>query len=231
MTALIPFFPNLGIQRGRRAAAVMLWTSFAGYVALQAFGGDGNAVGAAGAALLLLGYVCYFALARALGVARCEGARELDERERMNRDRAHYVAYQVLGWAMLAVVLYAAVAVRVDWLWMPTTPQGAVGALAAVAIALGLLPMTILAWTEPDLMADEGEEAPHVPFSPRLPMKRGLRMAMAALAVTTAAAALLAWQGVGPVPAEHADTAAGMATGMVVALLVLTRSAGQRQSQ
>ena len=66
------------------------------------------------------------------------------------------------------MVVYAELALRIDALWLPTDPRTAVGAFAAVAVAIGLLPVSLLSWAEPD-------DAPAAAPSIRPPLRRPRR--------------------------------------------------------
>ena len=77
----------------------------------------------------------------------------LDERDREQRDHAHYVAYRIVRWAlcMAATLGWAA------WFLL----QGRFVALAPallwlVALLALSLPQAVILWTEPDSTADEG---------------------------------------------------------------------------
>lgn len=152
-------------QRRRRMAVVALWTAFAAHVAVSAFGGDGELAGFGGAVTLIAGLVCLFSLAEA-SVLR-GGARPLDAARLAARDRAYAAAFHGTGWLLLAVVVYAELALRIEALWLPATPRTAVGVFAAVAVAIGLLPVSLLGWTEPDDAPVVPPAMPHIPRRPR----------------------------------------------------------------
>jgi hypothetical protein len=65
------------------------------------------------------------------------------------------------GWLLLSVVVYAELALRFDALWLPGDVRSAVALFAAAGVAIALLPVSLLAWAEPD-------EAPAAP--PPLPL-------------------------------------------------------------
>lgn len=152
-------------RRGRRAAVVALWAAFAAHVAVSAFGGDGRLAGLGGAATLIAGLVCLFSLAEA-SVLR-GGARPLDAARLAARDRAYAAAFHGTGWLLLTVVVYAEVALRFEALWLPASPRTAVGAFAAVAVAIGLLPVSLLGWAEPDDAPVVPPAPVHIPRRPR----------------------------------------------------------------
>ena len=133
---------RLPTQRRRRMAVAALWLAFAAHVAVNTLGGAGQLAELAGFATLFAGVVCLFSLAEA-SVLR-GGARPLDAGRLAARDRAYAAAFHGTGWLLLAVVVYAELALRIDALWLPTDPRTAVGAFAAVAVAIGLLPVSPL---------------------------------------------------------------------------------------
>lgn len=162
-----PFaFLTLHTRARRRAAVLALWGAFAAHVAISAFGGDGELAGFAGFLTLMAGLVCMFSLAEA-GALR-GGSRPLDAGRLAARDRAYAAAFHATGWLILAVVVYAELALRLDWLWLPRDPRGAVGAFAAVGVAIGLIPVSLMGWAEPDdLPAAPPPSLPEPPRKPR----------------------------------------------------------------
>jgi hypothetical protein len=153
-------------QRRRRMAVAALWVAFAAHVAISALAGDGEVAGFLGFATLFAGIVCLFSLSEA-SVLR-GGAQPLDASRLAARDRAYAAAFHSTGWLLLGVVVYAELALRIDVLWLPTDPRAAVGSFAAVAVAIGLLPVSVLGWTEPD---DVPMPVPPVPEFPRRPRR------------------------------------------------------------
>jgi len=219
----------LPTQAARRRAVMILWAAFATYIAANTLTRGDDLAGGISALAMLVGIGCMFSLARAVrwGHRGGCGALELDERETAARDRAYYQAYQVQSWVMAAVVAYAVLAVRVDGLWLPSTAQQAASALAAVAVAMGLLPVTYIGWGEPDLLPDEDEPAaPRA--SIRFPIPRRARIMIAGMLAVAGTLALLTLAGVGPIPTEDADTIAGMATGILVGFLATRSADGER---
>ena len=156
-------------RRRRRMAVAGLWAAFAAHVAASALGGDGEVAGFIGAVTLLAGVVCLFSLAEASVLGG--GARPLDASRLAARDRAYAAAFHGTGWLLLCVVVYAELALRIEALWLPADPRAAVGVFAAVAVAIGLLPVSLLGWTEPD-------DTPAVPPSAPLPPRRPRRFAV-----------------------------------------------------
>ncbi|HEX5868856.1 MAG TPA: hypothetical protein VFY65_00500 [Longimicrobium sp.] len=157
---------NLPTRRHRRMAVAALWTAFAAHVAVSALGGDSELAGFFGFVTLFAGMICLFSLAEA-SVLR-GGAQPLDAGRLAARDGAYAAAFHGTAWLLLAVVVYAELALRIDALWLPSDPRGAVGAFAAVAVAVGLLPVSLLSWTEPD---DAPAAPPPTPQPPRRPRR------------------------------------------------------------
>jgi len=152
-------------QRRRRTAVAGLWAAFGAHVAVIAFAGDGALAGVLGAVTLVAGLVCLFSLAEASALRG--GARPLDAARLAARDRAYAAAFYGTGWLLLSVVVYAEVALRVEALWLPADPRTAVAAFAAVAVAIGLLPVSLLGWVEPDDAPALPPAEPHLPRRPR----------------------------------------------------------------
>jgi hypothetical protein len=152
-------------RRRRRMAVAGLWAAFAAHLATSAFGRDSELAGFLGAVTLVAGLVCLFSLAEA-SVLR-GGVRPLDAGRLAARDRAYAAAFHGTAWLLLAVVVYAELALRIDALWLPSDPREAVGTFAAVAVAIGLLPVSLLGWTEPDDAPAVPPAAPHLPRRPR----------------------------------------------------------------
>lgn len=147
-------------------AVAALWLAFAAHVAVNVLGGDAHLAEFGGVLTLVAGVVCLFSLAEA-SVLR-GGARPLNAGRLAARDKAYAAAFHGTGWLLLAVVVYAELALRIDALWLPTDPRTAVGAFAAVAVAIGLLPVSLLSWAEPD-------DAPAAAPSLRPPLRRPRR--------------------------------------------------------
>ena len=156
---------DLRTRARRRAAVAALWGAFAVHVAVAAFAGDGEAAGFAGVVTLLAGMVCMFSLAEASGLRG--GTGPLDAGRLAARDRAYSAAFHATGWLLLAVVVYAELALRIDRLWLPADPRQAVGAFAAVGVAIGLLPVSLMGWAEPDDPPPPAPVPPHLPRRPR----------------------------------------------------------------
>lgn len=157
---------RLPTQRRRRTAVAALWSAFAAHVAASARGGDGEVAGFAGFVTLLAGLVCLFSLAEALVLRG--GAQPLDAARLAARDRAYAAAFHGTGWLLVAVVVYAELALRIDALPLPSDPRAAVGTFAAVAVAIALLPVSLLGWTQPD---DAPAAPPSAVQRPRRPRR------------------------------------------------------------
>ena len=86
--------------------------------------------------------------------ARSSWGARLDERQRMLRDRAWVLCYEVLSAVVVLSIGYAAVVVL--GMGRDITLDGTVvGALAlCVGVLIPLLPVAALAWVEPDSLAE-----------------------------------------------------------------------------
>jgi hypothetical protein len=76
----------------------------------------------------------------------------LDERERLQRDYAHYTAYRILRWTLaVAIVMYW---MSLDWTytWLSTKGPGLAWILLVYVLSL---PQSVLLWTEQDLARGE----------------------------------------------------------------------------
>jgi hypothetical protein len=161
-----PFaYLRLHTRTRRRAAVLGLWGAFAAHVAVSALGGDGELAGFAGFLTLMAGLVCMFSLAEASALRG--GSAPLDAGRLAARDRAYAAAFHATGWLLLAVVVYAELALRIDLLWLPRDTRQAVGAFAAVGVAIGLLPVSLMGWAEPDETPAPPPPAPVPPRKPR----------------------------------------------------------------
>ncbi len=79
-----------------------------------------------------------------------------DERELLQRDRAHYWAYQILGVSLVVPWLILSLLARpkLGLLNYAVANQLAAGTLLAVLALFLTLPQAILLWTEPDMEPD-----------------------------------------------------------------------------
>lgn len=91
---------------------------------------------------------------------RALGSREwtpLDEREREQRDRAHYQAYRLLRW----ILGIAAIAYWTGWVWYPVRLEHEAPLLLWTLMVLTFsLPQAVLLWTEPAAPTAELIELP-----------------------------------------------------------------------
>jgi len=211
---------HLATTAGRRGLAALLWISYLAYVLLRALAGASHE--ALASLTLLFGMVCYGLLMRLVGMQRGEGDLP-DERERAERDHAHFQAFRIGNWGMVLLVIYGTLAEHVPGLWIPATPREAVSTVLAVAIAFGLLPATVLAWTRRDEPMED-EDAPPIDLLTRTAVPRGRRMAMFAMAAVVAGVAALGWGGVVPGLAPRTPLLIGVATGMALGGVLMTRS-------
>lgn len=89
-----------------------------------------------------------------------------DEREAYRRDHAHYLAYRILLYGFLGVVVFYFSLTPLARLFLESHPSalfprvvlsGSLGehfAFMATAFLIGSLPQAVLLWTEPDMEAD-----------------------------------------------------------------------------
>ncbi|HEX8392846.1 MAG TPA: hypothetical protein VF665_10860 [Longimicrobium sp.] len=157
---------RLQTQARRRAAVAALWAAYAAYLALAVWGGRGNLAGIASVGALMVGLVCMVALAESSGL-RAHGA-PLHASRLAQRDRAYALSFHATSWLLVGVALYTQTAAHTTWLPLPSTPRAAAGAVAAVCVAIGMLPVTLLSWREPDPMPLDALP----PIRPPLPLPR-----------------------------------------------------------
>ncbi len=82
--------------------------------------------------------------------------KRLDERQRMVRDRAYRLAYQVVATVLLLLIFYAMVAIDGGDLWFPRTLNQFSAIFWGAMLLTTSLPTAMIAWTEPDEVDDEG---------------------------------------------------------------------------
>lgn len=92
-------------------------------------------------------------------LASDEAGMRNDERELHQRDRAHYLAYQAMGMAVVLLALVASMRTVLPplraWIRMPADEL--YYGLALITLTLFLtLPQAILMWTEPDMEQGQG---------------------------------------------------------------------------
>ncbi|MDB4949628.1 MAG: hypothetical protein JWM27_2277 [Gemmatimonadetes bacterium] len=207
-------------RRGRRMLVVAVWAPGLAVLCIRAASAT-DAAKIAASVFLLVGGCAFALLAGSLNLTRGPLDRPLDERERAERDAAYYTAFRVSSRAMLLLLIYAILADNLGVLWLPSTPRAAVSSLLAVGIAFGALPVTVLGWTAADSMLDDDDEVPVLAI--RTPVEPWKRRVMFALAVCAATAAGLGAAGVVPALAKQQALLAGLATGLGVGAVVLTR--------
>ena len=83
---------------------------------------------------------------------------QLDERQRLVRDRAYRLAYRILSSVSLAVVVYVLATRLFDGLWRPDGGTVYVAAFVGYCAVVLCLPAAILAWTEPEAPSEADEE-------------------------------------------------------------------------
>lgn len=101
----------------------------------------------------MLCYVALYAYTRSIAD---RSDRQLDERERMVRDRAYRLAYQVVATVLLLLIFYAMVAIDGGDLWFPRTLNQFSAIFWGAMLLTTSLPTAMIAWTEPDEVDDEG---------------------------------------------------------------------------
>ncbi len=103
-------------------------------------------------ALSLIGVAMIYQWAR----PRTEPAARLDERQRAMLDRAHVIAYGVLGTVVIVLSGALALVAAFDGP-IVVTMEGLTPFLIALGLYLPILPSAILAWTERDPVTDDLE--------------------------------------------------------------------------
>lgn len=146
--------PNLASRRQRRLLVVLTAALIAALAAVGLF----DLPRSLGVAALIGYWVVAARLDAAVG-RPMRGQARLDERQRAVNDRAHRVAYQVMSVLLLASLVPAYLLDGELWpgAVVRTVP---LLLLATLAITHLLLPQLILAWSEPDPVAPEGNESP-----------------------------------------------------------------------
>jgi hypothetical protein len=80
------------------------------------------------------------------------GDLELDERERQDRNRVHFVAYTMARWLALGLLVVQLGASFAGTAWLMRIGNAAFFLLALV---LWSLPQSLILWTEPDMEAPQ----------------------------------------------------------------------------
>jgi hypothetical protein len=82
--------------------------------------------------------------------------RPADERQRAIREHARAVAYLIIGPVIYVVALYLIFAPQFfNHPWLPSNQIEQVGLLLGLALLFGTLPAAVIAWSEPDPVADD----------------------------------------------------------------------------
>ncbi len=79
----------------------------------------------------------------------------LDERQRLVRNEAFRASYILLAALCVVGVVYGGIAWDNDWLWLPDTRTAVQAVVWGVFLLVMTLPTAVLAWTEPDDLAEE----------------------------------------------------------------------------
>lgn len=82
----------------------------------------------------------------------------LDERERQVRDHAYRFAYVGVASAFMLLITYAAIVHDSGRGWLPRTWNESQAIVWGVLLLTWTLPSAVVAWTEPDPIADEPTE-------------------------------------------------------------------------
>ncbi len=211
--------------RTRRRALVAgfyLAAAAAGAVSVlgERWGHDG--VAAAGSLLLLAAFVANVVLMHLTHHARTNPSSLLDERGLAERDRAYRHAYRILSTVAGVLLLYAWLHSRTGWGWMPAGREW-LQALIVGALGMGSLPSAVIAWTGPDLPAEEPGDLEAGRASLRGVPVPGMGRDQAAAFLVLLLVPVVMISGVGPhVPERYRDAllVASVATALGVLLLL-----------
>jgi hypothetical protein len=138
----------LGLRAVRRGLVVVITLIALDFLTMRAT--DFTKVGIALLFLLVLGDV---ALGRATRRIASADADRIDERQEALRNRAHRIAYAILAISVALVLVVAEVATTETRRWLADALGG--GALVTFIQMLFFLPAMVIAWVEPDRIADE----------------------------------------------------------------------------
>jgi hypothetical protein len=146
----VPVEPGawLGLRSVRRGLVVVITLVTLEYLAVGSFG-----VAGVDLVLLLALVLCDVALGRATRRIATADEDRVDERQEALRNRAHRIAYAILAISVGLVLLIAEVASPEIRRWISERLSG--GAAIAFIQVLFFLPTMIIAWIEPDRIADE----------------------------------------------------------------------------
>lgn len=153
---LLPTEPARVPRRWRRRIVAGLYGGFAGMAALSLWPGAASpsaARSAAAGVLALVAAGCLLALVTTTRPLAQHFSARVDEREQADRDRAYRNAYLVLGALALGVAVWTFVG---GWdAWAPRTQWQRNVLFWAVLLVVPSLPISCMAWTEPDPMPPE----------------------------------------------------------------------------
>jgi drug/metabolite transporter (DMT)-like permease len=153
---LLPVEPARVPRRWRRAVVAGLYGGFAGMAALGLAPGGATASperSVAAGIFALVATVCMLAQVSTTRPLAQHFRADLDERERADRDRAYRNAYVVL--AVLTLLVSVWVFFGGAELWWPQTQWQRNVLLWAVLLVVLSLPISFMAWTEPDPLPEE----------------------------------------------------------------------------
>lgn len=153
---LLPVEPARVPRRWRRSIVVGLYGGFAGMAALSLAPGGATASTARSVAAgicALVATACMLAQVTTTRPLVQHFRADLDERERADRDRAYRNAYGVLGALTLVASLWTFLGGAEVW-WPQTQWQRNVLLWAVLLVVLSL-PISFMAWTEPDPLPPE----------------------------------------------------------------------------
>ncbi|MBV9773343.1 MAG: hypothetical protein JO040_05310, partial [Gemmatimonadetes bacterium] len=146
---------HLTTRTQRRLLVVGFYLSLAGFVGLSTASHGSGAMVAAAGVLMLAGLVGYMLLMHLTHHSRTNPPSLLDERGVGVRDRAYHRAYRILTGMAAVALLYAWLAARTGMGWVPQTPRDWAALVAVACYLMSVLPASVIAWTEPDLLMDE----------------------------------------------------------------------------
>lgn len=209
----------------RRALVAGFYLTLPAAVAtsLVAKRGGPQGLDVAEAILLIVAMMTFVVLQHLTHNSRTNPPSLLDERERAERDQAYRRAYHILTWGLSAVALYAWGHMVYGWGWAPATLREWLAAWYLGGFAMAGLPASVVAWTAPDLPADDPADAEAERVALRgvpLPSIR-LRL-LGALTVVCLALTVVQYAGLGILPPRYgAGMFAGTSCGLLVGLALL----------
>lgn len=207
----------------RRALVVGFYLTFPASVAatLAAKRGGPDGLDVAGSILLLTAMLELVVLLHLTHNSRTNPPSLLDERERAERDQAYRRAYHVLSWGLAAAMVYAWAHMQWGWGWAPATPRDWLAAWYLCGFAVAALPASVVAWTAPDLPAEDPADAEAERASLRgVPLPSVRLKVLGALTAVCLVLTLAQAAGLGLLPARYstgllAGTSCGLVFGLV----------------